>query len=102
MDASTAKVPNHGSPKQIVCSSTIGGSSERLKSQCTLGLPIQALHSPQLHWRPRKKHSGPWSRGMAQRSTGATTYQVRLERMGRLCGRELVTGVWEQKGTSSA
>ena len=40
--------------------------------------------------------------GLAQGSTGTTTYQVRLERMGRLCGRELVTGVWEQKGTSSA
>ena len=101
-DASTAKVPNHGSPKQIVCSSTPGGSSERLKSQCTLGLPIHMLHSPQQPWRPRKRYSGPWRRGMAQGSTGATTYQVRLERMGRLCGRELVTGVWEQKGTSSA
>ena len=37
MDASTAKLPNHGSSKQIFCSSTSGGSSERLKSICTLG-----------------------------------------------------------------
>ena len=29
-DASTAEVPNHGSSKQIICSSTPGGSSERL------------------------------------------------------------------------
>ena len=37
MDAFTAKVPNHSSSKQIVCSSTPGGSSERLKALCTLG-----------------------------------------------------------------
>ena len=40
MDASTAKVPNHGSSKQRVCSSR-GGSSERLKALCTLGPLIQ-------------------------------------------------------------
>ena len=79
-DASTSKVPNHGSSKQIVCSSTPGGSSERLKALCTLGPPIHVLHSHQQHWRPRKGHSGPWRRGMAQGSTGATTYQVGLER----------------------
>ena len=79
MDASTAKVPNHGSSKQIFCSSTPGGSSERLKSMCTLGPPIHVLHSPQ-HWRPSKGHSGPWRKGMAQGSTGTTTYQVGLER----------------------
>ena len=37
MDASTAKLPHHVSSKQIVCGSTPGGSSERLKSICTLG-----------------------------------------------------------------
>ena len=79
-DASTSNVPNHSSSKQIVCSSTPGGSSERLKALCTLGSPIHALHSPQQHWRPRKWHSGPWRQGMAQGSTGATTYQVGLER----------------------
>ena len=79
-DASTSKVPNHGSSKQIVCSSTPGRSSERLKALCILGSPIHALHSPQQHWRPRKGDSGPWRRGMAQESTGATTYQVGLER----------------------
>ena len=78
-DASTAKVPNHGSSKQIVCSSTPGGSSERLKALCTLAPPIHVLHSPQ-HWRPSKGHSGSWRKGMAQGSTGATTYQVGLER----------------------
>ena len=31
-------------------------------------------------WRPREGHSGPWRRGMALGSTGATTYQVGLER----------------------
>ena len=31
-------------------------------------------------WRPREGHSGPWRRGMAQGSTGDTTYQVGLER----------------------
>ena len=80
MDASTAQVPNHGSSKQTVCSSTPGGSSERLKALCTLDLPIHVLHSPQQHWRPRKGHSGLWRRGMAQGSTGAITYQVELER----------------------
>ena len=79
-DASTAKMPNHGSSKQIVCSSIPGGSSERLKALCTLGPAIHALHTPQQHWRPRKGHSGPWRREMAQGSTGATTYQVGLER----------------------
>ena len=79
-DASTAKVPNHGSSKQIACSSTPGGSSERLKALCTLGSLIHVLHSPQKHWRPRKWHSAPWRREMAQGSTGATTYQVGLER----------------------
>ena len=48
-DASTSKVPNHGSSKQIVCSSTPGGSSERLKVLWNLGPPIHALHSPQQH-----------------------------------------------------
>ena len=67
-DASTEKVPNHGSSKQIVYSSTPERSSEMLKALCTLGSPIHA-------W-----HSGPWRRGMAQGSTGANTYQVGLER----------------------
>ena len=55
-------------------------NSERLKALSTLGLSIQALHSPQPHWRPSKGHSGPWRRRVAQGSTGATTYQVGLER----------------------
>ena len=59
MDASTAKEPNHGSSKQILCSSTPGGSSERLKALCTLGPPIPELHSPQQNWRPRKGILGP-------------------------------------------
>ena len=80
-DASTGKVPNHGSSKQIVCSSTPGGSSERLNSLPTLGLLIHALYSPQQHLRPRKGHSGPWRKEMTtQGSTGANTYQVELER----------------------
>ena len=78
-DASTSKVPKHSSFKQIVCSSTLGGSSERLKALCNLGPLIHVLHFPQ-HWRPRKGYSGPWRWGMAQGSTGATTYQVGLER----------------------
>ena len=78
-DASTATVPNHGSSKQIVCSSTPGRSSERLNSLRTLGPLVHALHTPQQHWRPRKGHSGPWRRGMAQGSTGANAYQVGLE-----------------------
>ena len=36
MDFSTAKEPNHGSSKQILCSSIPGGSSERLKALCSL------------------------------------------------------------------
>ena len=80
MDASIAKLPDHGSSKQIVCSSAHGGSSERQKALCTLGPPIHAFHSSQQHWKPRKGYSGPWRREMAQGSTGATTYQVGLER----------------------
>ena len=49
MDAFTSKVSNHSSSKQTVCSSTPGGSSERLKSICTLGYLIHELHSPQQH-----------------------------------------------------
>ena len=48
-DVSTAKVPNFGSSKKIVCSSTPGGNSERLKALCNLGPPIHVLHSPQQH-----------------------------------------------------
>ena len=80
MDFSTAKEPNHGSSKQMLCSSIPGGSSEMLKALCTLGSLIYALHSPQQHWRPRKGDSWPWRRGMAQGSNGAITYQVGLER----------------------
>ena len=58
-DASTSKVPNHGSFKQIVCSSTLGGSSERLKALCNLGPLIHALHFPQQHWRPERGILGP-------------------------------------------
>ena len=47
MDASTLKVPKHGSSKQIVCSSTPGGSSVRLKALCNLGPLIHVSHSPQ-------------------------------------------------------
>ena len=50
-DASTEKVPNHGSSKQIVYSSIPERSSEMLKSLCTLGPPMHELHSPQQHWR---------------------------------------------------
>ena len=101
-DASTAKVPNHGSSKQTVCSSTPGGSSERLKALCTQGPPIHALHSPQQHWRPRKGHSGPWRRGMAQGSTRATTYQVGLKGQSRHNWQRAEDWVWEQEGTSSS
>ena len=77
-DASTSKVPNHGSFKQIVCSSTPGGSSERLKALCILGPLIHVLHSLQQHWGSKKGHSGPWRCGMAQGFMVATTYQLRL------------------------
>ena len=80
MYSSTANEPNHCNSKQIVCSSTPGGISERLKALYTLDSMIHVLHSPQKQWRPRKGHSGPWRRGKAQESTGATTYQVGLER----------------------
>ena len=74
------KGANHGSSKQIVCSSTPVWVSERLKTLRTLGLPMHVLHSPQQHWRTRKRHSGRWRREMAQGSTEATTYQVGLKR----------------------
>ena len=62
-NASTAKVPNHGSSKQIVCSSTPGGSSERLKALCNLGPLIHVLHSPQQHWRQGRGILGPGGGG---------------------------------------
>ena len=46
MDSSTTEETNHGSSKQILCSSIPGGSSERLKALCTLDSLIHALHSP--------------------------------------------------------
>ena len=58
-DVSTAKVPNFGSSKKIVCSSTPGGNSERLKALCNLGPPIHALHTPQHHWRQGRGILGP-------------------------------------------
>ena len=58
-DASTSKVPKHSSFKQIVCSSTLGGSSERLKALCNLGPLIHVLHFPQQHWRPERGILGP-------------------------------------------
>ena len=91
-DAFTAKVPNHGSSKQRVCSSTPGGSSERLKALCILGPPVHVLHSPQQHWRPRKGHSGPWRRGMAQGSTGASITKYDWKEQSRKVGQR--AGEW--------
>ena len=70
-DASTPKVPNHGSSNQMFCSSSPGGSSERLKTLCILGTPLHECQPPQQHWRPRKGCAGPWRMGMDQASTGA-------------------------------
>ena len=62
-NAVTSKVPDHGSSKQIVCSSTPGGSSERLKALCNLGPLIHVLHSPQQHWRQGRGILGPGGGG---------------------------------------
>ena len=45
-----------------------------------LGSPNTCVAFSPAAWRPREGHSGPWRRGMALGSTGATTYQVGLER----------------------
>ena len=70
-DASTAKSLTMAGPsKQFVAP-----PMEKLrKALCTLGLVIHMLRSPQQHQRPRKEHCLPWRKGMAQGSTGATTY----------------------------
>ena len=91
-DVSTAKVPYHSSSKQRVCSPTPIESSERLNTLCTLGPPVHVLHSPQQHWRPRKGHSGPWRRGMAQGSTRASITKYDWKEQSRKVGQR--AGEW--------
>ena len=104
MDASTAKGPNHGSSKQIVCSSTPGGSSERLLRKVNVypGSPDTCVaFSPALE----AKQGAFW---VLEEGDGSGIHwgyhlpsRTGKDRAG-ICGRELVTGVWEQEGTSSA
>ena len=74
------KLPNHGSSKQIVCSSTPGGRSERLKALCTLAPPDTcvaispaALEAKEGAFLALEEEDGSGIHG-------ATTYQVGLER----------------------
>ena len=84
-DAFTPKVPNHGSSNQMFCSSSTGGSSERLKTLYILGPPLHECQPPQQHWRPRKGCAEPWRTEMDQASTEAVTCQVGLEMTQQAC-----------------
>ena len=100
-DASTAKVPNRGRPKQIVSSSTFGGSSgwrlcERWLSWYMHCISPAALEAKEGAFWALEEGDGSgihWGHHLPSR-TGK-------DRAG-ICGRELVSGVWEQEGTSSA
>ena len=100
-DASTAKVLNHGSSKQIVCSSIPGGSSERLNALCTLGPSICVAFSAAAL---EAKEGAFWALEVADGS-GIPWGHHLPGRTGKdravVCGRELVTGVWKQEGTNS-
>ena len=102
-DASTATVPNQGSSKQILCSSTPGGSSERLKALCTQGPPDTCIaFSPAAL---EAKEGAFWA--LEEGGVSGIHWGHHLpSRTGKdragICGRELVTGVWEQEGTSFA
>ena len=101
-DASTAKVPNHGSSKQIVCSSTPGGSSERLNALCTLGPSICVAFSAAAL---EAKEGAFWALEEGDDSGihwGKYLPSGTGKDRGGICGRELVTGVWEHERTSSA
>ena len=101
-DASTAEVPNHGSSKQIICSSTPGGSSERLLRNVNVypGSPDTCV-SPALE----AKEGVFWALEVGDGS-GIHWGHHLPSRTGKdragICGRELVTGVWEKEETSSA
>ena len=100
IDAFTAKVPNHGSSNQMVCT-TPGGSSERLKPLRTLGALIYELHSPQQSWIPRKGHLSPAGGGWLRDPRGQHLPSGTGQDTAGIWGRELVTAVWGQKQTHS-
>ena len=79
MDGSTAKAPDHGGSKQTVCTPPMEKLRKAEGSVYPMSLNTCVVFS-QAAWRPREGHSGPWRRGVAHGSTGATTYQVGLER----------------------
>ena len=100
-DASTAEVPNHGSSKQIIWSSTPGGSSERLLRNVNVYLGPPTHVPPALE----AKEGVFWALEVGDGSGIHWGHHLR-SRTGKdradICGRVLVTGVWEQEGTSSA
>ena len=103
-DASTAKVPNHGSSKQTVCSSTPGGSSERLLRKVNVypGAPDTCVaFSPALEAKEGVFWALEVGDGLGIHWGHHLPSRTGKDRAG-ICGRELVTGVWEQEGTSSA
>ena len=100
MDASTAKVPNHGSSNQTVCSPTHG------EAQKGWGLCVPYVSRHMHCILPSSmvaKEGTLWAleEGLAQGSTGTTTYQVRLERTDQAYVAESWWMGVGQKGTSS-
>ena len=100
MDVSTAKVPDHGSSKQIVCSLTHGKAqkSRRLcvpMDTCIAFSPAALEAKEEAFWALEEGGvSGiHWGHHLPSR-TGKDKAGI--------CGRELVTGVWKQEGTSSS
>ena len=99
-NAVTSKVPDHGSSKKIVCSLTHGEAQKsrrlRVPMDTCIAFSPAALEAKQGAFWALEERDGleiHWGHHSPSR-TGK-------DRAG-LCGRELMTGVWEQEGTSSA
>ena len=100
MDVSTAKVPDHGSSKQTVCSLTHGDAqkSRRLcvpMDTCIAFSPAALEAKKGVFWALEEGDGSGihWGKCLPS-GTGR-------DRAG-ICGRELVTAVWEQEETISA
>ena len=100
MYSSTANEPNHCSSKQIVCSSTPGGISEvsvypGSPDTCVAFSPAALEAKEGTFWALEEGDGSGihWGHHLPSRAG--------KDRAG-ICGRELVTGVWEKEETSSA
>ena len=100
MDGSTAKVPDHGSSKQTVCSLT-HGEAQKSRRLC---VPMDTC----IAFSPAALETKEGTFWALEEGDGSGTHwghhlpsRPGKDRAG-ICHRELVTGVWEQEGTNSA